>query len=85
MTTVVKREFGEGGANITDSHGGEAHLADALRDAVDDVAELRTKMIALLTKMDVDFTAQNIAVGSSQLDEDYATALTPAAQTLTKG
>ena len=43
-----------------------------------DSAMLKAAFDALVAKVNIDFTAQNIAVGSSQLDEDYAasTALT---------
>jgi len=76
MATRITERFGDGGGNITKSHGGEATLSDALRDGIDDVAELRTQLIALLAKLDAD---------AGVTDTDYASTLTPAAQTLTKG
>lgn len=39
---------------------------------VAELDELKTQFTALATKLDTDFTAQNLAVASSQLDEDYA-------------
>ena len=36
---------------------------------------VRDELTALYVKMDVDFTAQNIAVTSSALDEDYEATL----------
>ena len=36
-----------------------------------DLTALRAEQAALLAKMDTDFTAQNAAVTSSQLDVDY--------------
>lgn len=76
MATQIKIDFGEGQANITEEHGGQPRLADALRDGIDDNTELRTQFIALLAKLDAD-------VGIN--DTDYASTLTPAAQKLTKG
>jgi len=76
VATVVKKEFAEGGANITDSHGGEARLAEALRDGIDDTTDLRTQFAALLAKLDAD-TGVN--------DTDYASGLALSTQKLTKG
>jgi len=76
MTVKVNTDFGEGAANITKEHGGQATVGDALHASVDDVAELRTQFVALLAKLDAD-------AGVS--DVDYASTLTPAAQTLVKG
>jgi hypothetical protein len=81
--TIYEDSF-SGGSGVT-PYDGEPNLAAALRVAVDDLTEIRTQFIALLTKMDVDFTAQNLAVASSQLDENYVSTLTPAALTLIKG
>ena len=84
---AVKTNHFTGGSNITEkSSGGRPteDLAALLRQAIDDNIELRAQFIALLAKMDTDFTAQNIAVTSSQLDEDYESVLTPAALSLTK-
>jgi hypothetical protein len=76
MATQIRTSFGEGQANITEEHGGQARLANALRDGIDDITELRTQLIALLAKLDLD---------TGVADENYATLLTPADQTLTKG
>lgn len=84
MSVTIYEDSFSGGAGVT-PYDGTPNLAASLRAAVDDLTELRTQFIALVTKMDTDFTAQNIAVGSSQLDEDYASTLTPAALTLIKG
>jgi len=39
------------------------------------IDELTAQIAALTAKMDVDFTAQNAAVTSSQLDVDYASSI----------
>jgi len=46
-----------------------------------DAAAQRAAFVALTAKLDIDFTAQNAAVTSSQLDVDYADG-DPAALTL---
>lgn len=76
MASEIKTNSFAGGAGLHPSGNGEPHLAGSLRDAVDDVTELRTQFIALLAKLDGD-------VGIT--DVDYESTLTPAAQTLTKG
>jgi len=76
MTTQIRTSFGEGQANITSEHGGQATLGQGLRDGIDDMTELRTQFLALLAKLDLD---------TGVADETYASLLTPADQTLTKG
>ncbi len=76
MASAIKTDFGFGGANLETSATGTPTLASALRDAADDITELRTQLIALLAKLDAD---------AGVTDTDYASTLTPAAQTLTKG
>ena len=85
MASAIKTSFGEGGANVAPAASGEPTLAAALRDCADDLAELRAQLVALLAKLDTDFTAQNLAVAGSQLDENYASTLAPASLKLTKG
>ena len=71
MTTVHKDDY-DGAKNITSGSGeGGKTLAKTLQDVADDLEVLRSAFVAHLTKLDTDFTAQNIAVISSQLDEDY--------------
>ena len=50
-----------------------------INDLIIDVTAMRTAILAFTAKFDTDATAQNIAVTSSQLDEDYATAVDPPA------
>ncbi len=76
MTTAIKTNFGDGASGITDSHGGEARLADALRDGIDDTTDLRTQFAALLAKLDAD---------AGVTDTDYASTLALSTQKLTKG
>ena len=83
--TTIKSNFGEGGANLADKGSGTPTLSDTLRDMADDFTALRAAFVALTAKIDTDFTAQNIAVGSSQLDEDYASTVDPAALVTIKG
>lgn len=76
----IDLNFGEGGANLsTKKFKDDSTLAEVLRDMADDLTELRSAIVALTAKLDVDFTAQNLAVVSSQLDEDYASSVDPAA------
>lgn len=81
---TIKTDFNAGGKNAEPGHG-EPSIATAVRDVADDLAELRTQFIALLAKLDTDFTAQNLAVAASQLDENYESTLTPAALATIKG
>lgn len=76
MASAITTNFGFGGANLETTATGTPTLASALRDGIDDITELRTQFIALLAKLDAD---------GGVTDEDYASTLTPAAQTLTKG
>jgi hypothetical protein len=76
MSTQVKEDFGEGAANITDEHGGQARVVDAFRDGIDDVTDLRTQFTALLAKLDAD---------TGVADTDYASSLALGTQNLTKG
>ncbi|KKN72182.1 hypothetical protein LCGC14_0413190 [marine sediment metagenome] len=86
MASTVKTNSFSGGAAVQPGgSAGKDDLATMLRDAVDDVTELRTQLIAFFAKLDTDFAAQNGVVTSSQLDVDYESVLTPAAQALTKG
>lgn len=76
----IDQNFGEGGANLsTKKFGDDSTLAEVLRDMADDLTALRAAVVALTAKLDVDFAAQNLAVGSSQLDEDYAATVDPSA------
>ena len=76
--TTINTDFGTGGQNLTPGGAsGSPDLATTLRDIAADLAELRTQFVALLGKMDTDFTAQNLAVAGSQLDTNYAATLTP--------
>lgn len=69
MATIDKGDF-DGLRNIT-SASGPKNLTTTLQDVADDVELLRSTWVAFLTKLDVDFVAQNAAVTSSQLDVDY--------------
>jgi len=65
----------EGGQGISVGHANASQasfkeLFLAVREELDD---MKTKVDAILAKMDVDFTAQNAAVAGSQLDVDYGT------------
>ena len=84
--SAIKEQFGAGGSGITPytGMGDDPTLAAALRGIADDVAVLRAAIVALTAKMDTDFTAQNLVVTASQLDEDYATAVDPIAMVTTK-
>jgi len=76
MASKIKVNSFAGGSGLHPSGNGTPNVAGSLRDAVDDVTELRTQFIALLAKLDAD-------VGIT--DVNYESTLTPAAQTLTKG
>lgn len=76
MTTITT-EFGRGGANLTpDDSAGVPDLATTLRDIADDLTNLRTQFVALLTKLDGD---------TGVADTNYAATLTPAALVTIKG
>ena len=51
---------------------GQQELIDVLSSLLVDVTAQKTALDALVTKVNTDFTAQNLAVTGSQLDEDYA-------------
>jgi hypothetical protein len=72
---AITTTFGEGGRNLVPPTAGTPSLATALRDVADDLAEIRTQFIALLTKLDSD---------AGVTDTDYASTLTPAALKTTK-
>ncbi len=85
MATITE-QFGTGHSNLAPQDAqGAPNLASALRDVADDFTAIRAAFVALTAKLDTDFTAQNIAVTSSQLDEDYAATLDPAALLTIKG
>jgi len=44
--SAIKETFGEGGANVVPSSGGEPSLASALRDIADDLSKQQTATIA---------------------------------------
>lgn len=72
----ITTQFGSGGANIAPAGGaGTPDLATALRDAADDLAELRTRFIAVLAKLDAD---------AGVTDTNYASLQTPNALKTTK-
>jgi len=76
---TISESFGSGGANIQPGgSAGEPTLAEALRDKIDDLTELRTQFIALLQKIDADS-------GDTGGDSDYESTLTPAALKSIKG
>lgn len=75
MASVIKTDFGYGGANLESSATGEPTLAQALRDGIDDMTDFRTKWAAILTKLD----------GEGGLGGGYVTAGTLNTQLLTKG
>lgn len=74
-STVATNSF-TGGANVQPGgSAGKDDLATMLRDAVDDITDLRTQFSALLTKLDND---------AGVTDTDYASTLALATQNLTK-
>lgn len=75
---TIKATFGSGGSNLTNGGAGQPTLAGALRDAADDLEELRTQFIALLVKLDADS-------GDTGGDADFEATLTPAALLTIKG
>jgi hypothetical protein len=77
MTITINTDFADGGSNLGKSHGGEPTVADALRAAADDLAELRAQFVLLLAKLDAEDVVD--------MDVDYASTLTPDAMTLVKG
>lgn len=77
MSSSIKTSFNEGGANIPPVAGADPSLAQALRDAIDDITHLRTQFTALLAKIDTD--------GGIGGNTDYAATLALSTQNLTKG
>lgn len=69
---VIDKQSDQQGGRGESRENGLSTDRDIHVSLLDDVAALRAQYEALLAKLDTDFTAQNIAVGSSQLDEDYA-------------
>ena len=59
-------------ASIADKDLNQAALSDILNSILTDITALDTAIDTLTTKLNTDFTAQNAAVTSSQLDVDYA-------------
>lgn len=76
MTVSIKEHFKFAGTQE------EIELKRAFNAARTDLDNLRTAVTTLTAKMDTDFTAQNAAVTSSQLDVDYASTVDPAANSL---
>lgn len=69
-------------ADISESLDHQKHIT-LLSALLADVTNIRTALTTLTAKLDTDFTAQNSAVTSSQLDVDYASTVNPAALTTT--
>ena len=66
MSVSIKKHFSHAPSQ-------EAIEFKRVMDAVlADLTAVRTSVTTLTAKMDTDFTAQNAAVTSSQLDVDYA-------------
>lgn len=65
-------------ANIDEnlSHQQMINLMDSM---LTDITNLRAAVTSLTAKLDTDFSAQNTAVTSSQLDVDYAAVVNPPA------
>lgn len=74
---AISENFGFGGANLTPGGAGVPTLSGALRDVADDLAELRTQFVALLTKIDADS-------GDTYGDTNYTATLTPGVLLTTK-
>ena len=83
MTTIKERTF-DGAAGIGRGSS-DPDLATTLQEVADDLTALRAAFVALTAKMDTDFTAQNGAVTSSQLDVNYAATVDPAALKTIRG
>lgn len=83
MAANIKPKAFSGGAALSTPDSDGEDLEGMLRAAVDDLAALRAAFVALTAKMDTDFTGQNGAVTSSELDVNYASTLDPVANTLT--
>lgn len=76
MPTAIATNTFQGGSAVNVPTSDGTSLAGALRDASDDITELRTQFAALLTKLDAD---------GGVTDADYAATLALSAQLLTKG
>lgn len=76
MATEIKTDTFEGGSAVNVPTSSGTSLASALRDAADDITEIRTQYTALLAKLDAD---------GGVTDADYAATLALSAQLLTKG
>ena len=50
-------------------------VANEVNAKLDEIKDVIDQFNLLLAKLDADFTAQNLAVTSSQLDEDYESTL----------
>jgi hypothetical protein len=76
MASAIKEDYFTGGAGMAPT-GTDFHppLAQALRDGIDDITDLRTKLLAVCTMLDAE----------AGLGGGYVAAGTPAAQALTKG
>lgn len=73
----IKTSFGSGGANLAPGGtNGTPSLATALRDVADDLAAVRSGLVATLAKLDAD---------DGVTDTNYAATLTPAALKTVKG
>ena len=76
MTVSIKKHFSHAPTQE------EIEFKRIMNAVLADNTATRTALTTLTAKLDTDFTAQNIAVTSSQLDENYATTVDPAALTL---
>ena len=75
MSTSIKKHF----THVPSQE--QIELKRVLAAVLADATAQRAAFVALTAKLDIDFTAQNAAVTSSQLDVDYADG-DPAALTL---
>lgn len=76
MASEIKEDYGSGGGQLTPAGGaGDPSLAQSLRDGIDDITDLRTKLLAVCTALDAE----------GALGGGYVAAGTPATQKLTKG
>ncbi len=71
---TIPLDFGKAGKGVTSD--GTPQLADVARDIADDLTELRTRLIAVLAKLDLD---------AGVTDTNYAALQTPAALKTIKG
>lgn len=75
MAAKIDSLLDEHGGRGISKESGAATYKELFEATLAELTDLRAKWAALLAKLDTDFTAQNIAVASSQLDEDYAATL----------